>query len=78
MLAAVSTQGWHSNLCRLSFIVFPLLKEVTMLEFIQNNETLSQVLIVVSLLLNALIGLKPVIGYIVKKTKESSNHRDCQ
>ena len=40
-----------------------------MLEFIQNNETLSQVLIVVSLLLNALIGLKPVIGYIVKKTK---------
>lgn len=40
-----------------------------MLEFIQNNETLSQVLIVVSLLLNALIGLKPVIGFIVKKTK---------
>ena len=40
-----------------------------MLEFIQNNETLSQVLIVISLLLNALIGLKPVIGYIVKKTK---------
>ena len=40
-----------------------------MLEFIQNNETLSQVLIVVSLLLNALIGLRPVIGYIVKKTK---------
>ena len=40
-----------------------------MLEFIQNNETLSQVLIVVSLLLNALIGLKPVIGYIIKKTK---------
>ncbi len=40
-----------------------------MLEFIQNNETLSQVLIVVSLLLNVLIGLKPVIGYIVKKTK---------
>lgn len=40
-----------------------------MLEFIQNNETLSQVLIVISLLLNALIGLKPVIGFIVKKTK---------
>lgn len=40
-----------------------------MLEFIQNNETLSQVLIVVSLLLNALIGLKPVIGFIVKKTR---------
>ena len=40
-----------------------------MLEFIQNNETLSQVLIVVSLLLNALIGLKPVIGFIVKRTK---------
>lgn len=40
-----------------------------MLEFIQNNETLSQVLIVISLLLNALIGLKPAIGFIVKKTK---------
>ncbi len=40
-----------------------------MLDFIQNNETLSQVLIVVSLLLNALIGLKPVFGFIVKKTK---------
>lgn len=40
-----------------------------MLEFIQNNETFSQALIVVSLFLNVLIGLKPVIGYIVKKTK---------
>lgn len=40
-----------------------------MLEFIQSNETLSQVLIAVSLLLNVLIGLKPVIRFIVKKTK---------
>lgn len=40
-----------------------------MLEFIQNNETLSQVLIAVSLLLNVLIGLKPVIRFIVRKTR---------
>lgn len=40
-----------------------------MLEFIQNNQVLSECLIAVSLLLNALIALKPVLAYIVKRTK---------
>ena len=44
-----------------------------MLEFIQNNQTLSECLIAVSLLLNALIALKPVLAYIVKRTKSTKD-----
>lgn len=44
-----------------------------MLEFIQSNETLSTILIVVSLLFNVVLALKPVFAFIVKKTKTTTD-----
>ena len=44
-----------------------------MLEFIQSNETLSTVLIVVSLLFNVVLALKPALAFIVKKTKTTTD-----
>lgn len=44
-----------------------------MLEFIQENQVLSTIFIAVSLALNAVIALKPVLAYIIKKTKNTTD-----
>ena len=47
-------------------------------EYIMNNQAFAGVVIGVSLTLNIIIGLKPVVMYIVKKTKTDKDDKAAE